>query len=138
MFQKIMVATDGSVLADKALKTAVALAKSEEAVLTILSVIPVADMGTEEMISLSRVEAAKMKYPFLQKAQEYAANNNVDARTLTLCGHPGQVIVDYLNGHPHDLVVLGHRGMSNIQALLMGSVAYKVTNLAPCAVLIAK
>ena len=138
MFKKIMVATDGSAQAEKALKTAVDLAKAEEAVLTILSVTPVTDMGSEGMIGLSRAEAAKMEVPFLRKAQEYAANHNVDARTLTLYGHPGQVIVDYLNGHPHDLAVLGHRGMSNIQAFLMGSVAYKVANLAPCAVLIVK
>ncbi|MDA8221793.1 MAG: universal stress protein, partial [Desulfitobacterium hafniense] len=72
------------------------------------------------------------------KAQDYAVNNGVEAKTLTLSGHPGLVIVDYLNSHPHDLVVLGHRGLSNIQALLMGSVAYKVANLAPCAVLIVK
>ncbi|HWQ43194.1 MAG TPA: universal stress protein, partial [Desulfosporosinus sp.] len=136
MFKKIMVATDGSVLADKALKTAVEQAKAEEAVLTILSVIPVTDMGSAEMIGLSRAEVPKMKYPFLQEAQDYAANNGVEAKTLTLSGHPGQVIVDYLNNYPHDLVVLGHRGVSNIQALLMGSVAYKVANLAPCAVLI--
>ncbi|MHB8076790.1 universal stress protein [Desulfosporosinus fructosivorans] len=138
MFKKIMVATDGSVLADKALKTAVEQAKVEEAVLTILNVIPVTDMGSAEMIGLSRAEATKMKYPFLQKAQDYATNNGVEAKTLTLSGHPGQVIVDYLNSHPHDLVVLGHRGLSNIQALLMGSVAFKVANLAPCAVLIVK
>ncbi|MEN6460415.1 MAG: universal stress protein [Syntrophomonas sp.] len=138
MFKKIMVATDGSAPADKALKTAVELAKAEGAVLSILCVIPVIDMGTDEMISLSRAEAAKVKCPFLQRAQEYAANNGVDAKTLTLSGHPGKIILDYLNGHPHDLVVLGHRGMSNIQALLMGSVAYKVANLAPCAVLIVK
>jgi len=138
MFQKILVAIDGSALADKALKTAVELAKAEGAALTILSVIPLTDMGTAETISVARAEAAKMKYPFLQKAQEYAASSNVDAETLILCGHPGQVIVDYLNEHPHDLVVLGHRGISNIQALLMGSVAYKVANEAPCAVLIVK
>ncbi|MCB8814201.1 universal stress protein [Desulfosporosinus shakirovi] len=45
MFKKIMIATDGSVLADKALKVAVEQAKAKEAVLTILSVIPVTDMG---------------------------------------------------------------------------------------------
>jgi len=49
-----------------------------------------------------------------------------------------EVIIDYLNSYPHDLVVLGHRGMSDIQALLMGSVAYNVANLAPCAVLIVR
>lgn len=138
MFKKIMVATDGSVLADKALKTAVEHAKAEEAVLTILSVIPVTDMGSAEMIGLSRAVATKMKYPFLQKAKDYAANNGVEAKTLALSGHPGQAIVDYLNSYPHDLVVLGHRGVSNIQALLMGSVAYQVANLAPCAILIVK
>lgn len=138
MFNKIMVATDGSIPAEKALKSAVELAKTEAAELTILCVTPVSNIGSEEMISLAYAEAAKVKYPFLQEALEFAAQNGVEAQTLTLRGNPGQVIVDYLSGHPHDLVVLGHRGMSNIQALLMGSVAYKVANLAPCAVLIVK
>ncbi|MCB8814200.1 hypothetical protein [Desulfosporosinus shakirovi] len=52
------------------------------------------------MIGLSRAEAAKMKYPFLQKAQDYASNNGVEAKALALNGHPGQVIVDYLDRSP--------------------------------------
>lgn len=138
MYKKIMVATDGSEQADRALKSAVELAKKEGAVLNILCVIPVTDIGSNEMISISRTEASKAECPFIQSAYEYAVSNGVNANAISLTGHPGKVIVDYLNSYPHDLVVLGHRGMSNIQALLMGSVAYKVANLAPCAVLIVK
>lgn len=139
MFKKILIATDGSAQANKALKIAVEMAQTEGAALTILSVAPVTEFGTEEMIGLSHAEAAKMRFPFLEQAQAYAAENGVEkANLVTLRGNPAQVIIEYLNSNPHDLLVVGHRGMSNIQALLMGSVAYKVSNMAPCAVLIIK
>ncbi len=138
MFTKIMIATDGSAQADKALKTAVEMAKGEGAILTIVSVIPIPLVGSTETIGLYSAEATKIYDAFLQKAQTFAIDNGVNAKMLTLSGHPGQVIVDYLNKYPQDLAVIGHKGVSNIQALLMGSVAYTVANQAPCAVLIIK
>ncbi|MCO5385644.1 MAG: hypothetical protein NHB14_07610 [Desulfosporosinus sp.] len=56
------------------------------------------------------------------KAQDYAVNNGVEAKTLTLSGHPGLVIVDYLNSHPHDLVVLGDIGGCPISRLYLWGV----------------
>lgn len=138
MLTKIMVATDGSAQADKALKTAVELAKAEAAFLTIVSVIPTPIVGSTETIGLYRAEVTKMYNAFLRKAEAFAVNNGINVKALTLNGHPGQVIVDYLNKYPQDLVIVGHKGVSNMQALVMGSVAYTVANQAPCAVLIIK
>jgi nucleotide-binding universal stress UspA family protein len=138
MFSRITVATDGSVLADKALKTAVELAKEKGNFLTILSVIPVTDAGSPEMIGLSRGEASKADNSILKQALDFAADNGVNAKALKLIGHPGPTIIDYLYSNPQDLIVVGHKGVSNLQALLMGSVAYTIANQAPCAVLIVK
>jgi nucleotide-binding universal stress UspA family protein len=37
-----------------------------------------------------------------------------------------------------DLIILGSRGLSNIQRFMMGSVSYKVVTYAPCSVLVVK
>lgn len=51
-------------------------------------------------------------------------------------GDPAQSIIEYAKQGMFDLIVLGYRGHSAIEALLVGSVANKVTRYAPCSVLI--
>ena len=43
---------------------------------------------------------------------------------------------NYAKENGYDLIILGYRGYSAIEALLVGSTANKVTRYAPCSVLI--
>lgn len=56
--------------------------------------------------------------------------------SLVEIGDPAQCIIEYAKENRFDLIVLGYRGHSAIEALLVGSVANKVTRYAPCSVLI--
>lgn len=47
-------------------------------------------------------------------------------------GPPAQAILDYVKDHPVDLIVMGSRGLSNLEGLMLGSVSHKVSHLAPC------
>ena len=53
-------------------------------------------------------------------------------------GEPAEEIVDYARLEEVDLIVMGSRGLSPIQELLLGSVSDKVLRTAPCPVLIAR
>lgn len=55
-----------------------------------------------------------------------------------LSGEQSKAIVDEADRFNADLIVLGSRGLSNFEALLLGSVAYKVVHYAHCPVLIVR
>jgi nucleotide-binding universal stress UspA family protein len=53
-------------------------------------------------------------------------------------GHVAKNIVETATAHGADLIVMGSRGLSDIQGILLGSVTHKVMQLAPIAVLVAR
>jgi nucleotide-binding universal stress UspA family protein len=55
-----------------------------------------------------------------------------------LTGQTAKAIVDEARAFDADLIVMGSRGLSDFQALLVGSVAHKVLHYAHCAVLIVR
>ena len=56
----------------------------------------------------------------------------IDTRTVQ--GDAADGILDLIDESGADMVVLGHRGLGRIRRLVMGSVALKVTQQAPCTV----
>jgi nucleotide-binding universal stress UspA family protein len=62
-----------------------------------------------------------------------AENNGVRDVTVTvLDGDPAKRILEYAKKAHADCIVMGSRGLSDIKALLLGSVSQKVTYLAAC------
>ena len=55
-----------------------------------------------------------------------------------LSGKAAKAIVDEASRFGADLIVMGSRGLSDFQALLVGSVAHKVLHYAHCPVLIVR
>jgi nucleotide-binding universal stress UspA family protein len=53
-------------------------------------------------------------------------------------GYPASVIVDEAESRGADLIVIGTRGLSGLKHLLLGSIAERVVQKAPCAVLTVK
>ena len=52
--------------------------------------------------------------------------------------HPGEQIVRHAEDWEAELIVVGHRGRTFLDRLLMGSVARYAITHAPCAVLVAR
>jgi nucleotide-binding universal stress UspA family protein len=62
-----------------------------------------------------------------------AENNGVREVSVTVRdGDPAKRILEYAKQKHADCIVMGSRGLSDIKALLLGSVSQKVTYLAPC------
>jgi len=55
-----------------------------------------------------------------------------------LAGETAKAIVDEASRFGADLIIMGSRGISDVQALLVGSVAHKVLHYAHCPVLIVR
>jgi nucleotide-binding universal stress UspA family protein len=150
MFERVLVAVDGSQAAERALKLACDLAGRCGSAVTLIHVRGRShartvspdlrayaesehlDITTDELV---RVEGERI----LTDARSQAAELGVRASDVALMvGDPSTCIVEQAREHRNDLIVMGQRGLGSLGALLMGSVSHKVTQLAPCACLVVK
>lgn len=139
MFNKILIAYDGSENAKKALGVGVDLAKKYAARLDALSVVHLPDYGaTVGEVEEAKNEGREHYEKLLAEAKEMAAKIGGQLNTEILFGHPADVIINYLSKGNYDLVIIGPRGISNIQKFLLGSVSNKVIHHAPCKVMLVK
>lgn len=132
MIRKLLVAYDGSDAARAAVEFGADLALKYAAELHILAVARPPEFGTEEeteaMIEHSRGYCEKLLDALKPRLGTRAA-------TLAVAvGHPADQIVRYAEGHTIDHIVVGHRGRTLFDRLLVGSVARQVVAHARCGV----
>jgi nucleotide-binding universal stress UspA family protein len=136
MYETIVVGTDGSETADRALERATELAKQAGATLHVVSAYEPApahvggDKGEFNVGSDFKADAV------LSKATSGAAHE-VTIQTHAPKWDPGDGIIEVAQQVGADLIVLGSRGMRGARRLL-GSVPNKVSHHAPCDVLIVR
>jgi len=138
---RIIVATDGSTTANRAIDAGASLAKATGADLILLTIggsVTGAELRTlaDTAGDLSdTMQAAADK--ILKQAQRRAQRLGVRSITLkTGWGDPGDAIIDAVQRSKADLLVVGRRGQSRLSALLLGSVSQKLASFAPCAVMV--
>jgi nucleotide-binding universal stress UspA family protein len=142
-FRRIAVATDGSETADAALEVAIDLAKRYSADLLVLAVAPLPPVFATPN---SPIVPATIPESPLPMFREVVDRSIAQARSAGLAGVSGVceegVIVDRLleqvRDHGSDLLVVGSRGLSTAQRLLLGSVSTALVTHAPCPVLVVR
>jgi len=75
---------------------------------------------------------------FQREAIESGRLRGIDLGAVIVSGHPAEAIVDFARDNGVDLIVMGHRGMSNVRRFFVGSVADRVVDHAPCMVLVVR
>jgi nucleotide-binding universal stress UspA family protein len=149
MYKNIVVGTDFSETAAKAVETAAAIAKAFKATLHIVTAFKPAMTST---VAASSLEA--MAYggaEFLQEAESKIADEvestlgrmekdlgkaGVTVKTHGVAGDPSDCLVDVAESSKADLIVVGNRGMGGVKRFVLGSVPNKISHHAPCSVLI--
>jgi nucleotide-binding universal stress UspA family protein len=137
MFKQIVWATDGSENAERALSYAQDLAQREGAAIAIVHVVPKLTGGRGGNLNV-RADEEEIKARIRAHFQELLRTGmNV---TLTfdsdLGGNPGQQIADAAREAHADLIVVGTRGHTVVDGLLLGSVTQRLLHEAPCPVLV--
>ncbi len=139
--RRIIVAIDGSPGANRAIDTAVTMAKAigcELVILTIGGNVTGAELrqlaSTEGDLTKALKSAADL---VLRRARERARRGGMSAvRTVSGWGDPAEAIIDVVKREKADILVVGRRGQSRLSRLLLGSVSQKLASLAPCEVVI--
>jgi nucleotide-binding universal stress UspA family protein len=145
MFRTIVVGTDGSETASKAVGQAAELAASVGSTLLIVSAFePVGRQRLREEAAQAPDDVRWMVNPredvdsTLAGAIEVAEEKGVAVRTFARQGDPADAILDVAEEEHADLIVVGNKGMTGAKRFLLGSVPNKVSHHAPCSVLIVR
>lgn len=138
MFQKILVANDGSENAFRALGVAVDLAQRYGAELHQLSVeehLPHYAASLGEVIEAEREELDYFD-DVAARSREIAEQGGVRLECHVVAGHEVETIVRFAEENHFDLLVIGHKGHSQIWRFHMGSTAAKIAEHARVSLLI--
>jgi nucleotide-binding universal stress UspA family protein len=139
LFQRILVAIDGSPASEKALAAAVDLAIHYGAELLAVGVAEVPEVaGTVgEFEELRRGTEGHFRQ-IGEAAVEYARSRGVLLRSVVLRGHVADAILRFAEGESVNLVVLGEHGHSRIKRFFLGSTSDRVSEHCHCTVMIVK
>ena len=144
MYKRILVSTDGSDISQKAVQSAVDIAKSGGADLFAISV--------KEPFPYSAISEMQPVPPQeFYDAQERIANERVKAVVDTAAAagvkcqahtvealHPWEAILDHAKSQNCDLIVMASHGRRGLSALLLGSETQKVLTHSSIPVLVIK
>jgi len=148
MIKKILVATDGSDHAKKAIDYTCDLALKYDAEVYLLYVIY--KSGVPKSL-LKVIEAHR-----IEKTPEHAILREIGDRIIKMAerecrekgvknfqssiieGDPAQAIIEFAREKGVDMIVMGSRGLGNLEGVFLGSVSHKVCNLAHCTCLTVK
>jgi len=147
MFKRILVAIDGSAHSMKAAETAIQLARTYDTDLTFLHVTTKLNLPDQLRDYLRGEQLAGQDLLAIDDATrrvvaDISARAETEGvrkvKTIFREGKPARTIVAYAKSARIDTIVMGSRGLSELESALLGSVSHKVASLADCTVIVVK
>ncbi|MBV9488005.1 MAG: universal stress protein [Frankiaceae bacterium] len=142
-YTKVLVGTDGSASATRAVERAARVAADAGATLLIASAFqPISDRDRQAAINQLGNDAYKVMgsnpaEEALRDAEALAHKNGVEkVETVAEAGDPVDVLVALIDGRKVDLCIVGNRGLNSLAGRLLGSVPANISHRASCDVLI--
>ena len=140
MFDKILLAVDGSEHALHAARKAAELARtmksSEFRIVVSYDSIPVylGEPNKQFAIDARKTDAEEI----LNLAVKEVGDIPCEIHTEIIEGNSAEAIIDVASVRKSDVIVMGSRGLGRLAGLLLGSTSQKVVAHAPCPVLIVR
>lgn len=135
--KKILLPVDGSDHAMHATHYAADLARSMQAEIILLhSHKPFPNVLGEPYFQNAVNKIMKQSEELLEPYREVLKEKEVSFSDRIMDGHANDVIVDVAGIEKCDLIVMGSRGRTDLEGLLLGSNTHRVLKTAPCPVLV--
>jgi nucleotide-binding universal stress UspA family protein len=135
MFKHILVAIDGSTYSQQALPTAIEVARKFNSDVLVHHV-GEHDRGRSVVYSSeSPAEATRLVADAVKLVRDAGLTAKGHLSDVA-AGHVAKAIVETATANNIDLIVMGSRGLSDVQGLLLGSVTHKVIQMATIPVLV--
>ncbi len=143
MFERVLLSVDGSPDSEKAVRLTCQLAAVHGSVVMVVhgrDLPLVAPSGQPAPPRVERWESDDDAQKLVDAAVAVLQGAGVDASGQVLPGQGriGEKILEAANAIGADLIVLGSRGMSRVEELMIGSISHKIIHLAKCPVLLAR
>jgi nucleotide-binding universal stress UspA family protein len=142
MLKRVLVPLDGSARAEQALPVAARLAQAVDGTVVLLRVVTIPNefvayvtlepIVTESVINATLEEARTS----LERLTGWDSLAGVHTETEVLLGQAAATILSVVDSHHIDLIVLCSHGYTGMTRWILGSVAEKVSQLAPVPVLV--
>lgn len=133
IFQNIMIATDGSEAAKKAVDAAIKLAKLNKAKLYAVHVIAPGELSVNlrdprdlEWKDSMKVYLEKQGGEVTAYVEDAGKTADVEVESIVLEGNPANEIINFAQKNDIDLIIMGTLGKTGIQRFLLGSVTENV------------
>jgi nucleotide-binding universal stress UspA family protein len=139
MFEKMLVAIDGSPASEKALAAAVDLTEHYDSDLVAVGVVDLPEVvGMVDEVDEMRQSADARFRGIGEAAVNFALSRGVQLRFVALRGHVADAILRYAEAEHIRLIVMGQHGHSRIARFLLGSTSDRVSEHSHCSVMIVK
>ena len=137
MFSRLLLATDGSDHSHRAADKAIELANlSGEGCIEIVYVV---DGNKSKSDVLQYGDSASLKREkLLSVFRDKFKKAGIYSKVTILHGVPAETLIDYTNKNSFDCLILGSRGRSRVQTMILGSVSHKVMKHVNIPVLLVK
>ncbi|MFB5661782.1 universal stress protein [Alteribacillus sp. HJP-4] len=139
MYEKILLAADGSEHSLRSADHAIALAEREQAGHIDIIYIVDGDKSKSDVLRYGDKDVIQSKRKEkLEPIEIKLKEKNISYEIHLKHGEPGPTIVKFANDGEYDCVVLGSRGLNQLQTMVLGSVSHKVAKRVHCPVMIVK
>lgn len=157
IFKKIFVAIDGSLQSKKVLDVAFDITARYKARLSIVSVsgfhtehpsedtsmVPpelYKDKGLKASDLYDLINEGELNFHrrILDEAIKRGEEKGLRLKASLLKGKTSKELLKFLDENPHDLVIIGNRGMTGITKMLLGSTSSAMVRHSECSVLVVK
>ena len=139
MFNRIIVAIDGSEHSNRAVSCARELAERFGASIWLVHAYPqTSDLRSYEQFGKLIAQRKRAGQSILDKARKILGEINCEIHEELLEGPEAEAILSVAEIQKVGLILIGTRGLGSLEGILLGSVSRKVTHHASCPVMLVR